>query len=133
MVGAAPKNRKAIDHYQWGREALRFSGMQRDEFEQLADKLGLGAAGEVLLLAVARKCGDKREEWSKARALGIPWQQKRWSWLSKLQSSYNDAVKLASLVRVDEDACSEVGSIFGGAEGSMVGGAMGSTDGHSMF
>ena len=57
MVGAAPKNRNAIDHYPWGREALRFCGMQTDEFEQLADKLGLGAAGEVLLLAVARKCG----------------------------------------------------------------------------
>ena len=73
MVGGAPKNRKAIDRYQWGKEALRFCGMQTDEFDKLADKLGFGAAGEVLLLAVARKCEDKPQEWSKTRALGVPW------------------------------------------------------------
>ena len=51
----------------------------------------------MLLLAIARKCGDEVEEWERAGALGIPWQRKRWSSLASLQSSYNDAVRCSLL------------------------------------
>ena len=51
----------------------------------------------MLLLAIARECGDEVEKWERAGAFGIPWQRKRWSSLTSLQSSYNDAVRRSFL------------------------------------
>ena len=49
--------------------------MDAQSFEHLANVLGTHAA-EVLLLAVARTCGDNASLWNKARLTGIPWQRK---------------------------------------------------------
>ena len=43
-------------------------------FDKWVTALGAHAAGEVLLLAVTRVCGDDSGLWTRARALGIPWQ-----------------------------------------------------------
>ena len=66
-------------------------------FERLAKLLGAQAAGEVLLLAVARVCGDNVNLWNKARLAGIPWQRKNWTALSKLQKQYNGGVETEPL------------------------------------
>ena len=52
-----------INLYGWGRNALTFCRMSVEEFNLLEknDWLG-GAAFEVLLHAIARKCGDEVEE-----------------------------------------------------------------------
>ena len=71
--------------------------MSVDEFDSLTNRIGWGAAFEVLLLAIARKCGDQVEKWERAGALGIPWQKQRWSSLTSLQSSYNAAVRRSFL------------------------------------
>ena len=76
MVGAALARGHAIDHFQWGRHALKMAKIGAQNFEHLAEKLGINAAGEVLLLAVARTCGDNASLWDKARRAGIPWQHK---------------------------------------------------------
>ena len=65
-------------------------------FEHLACVLGTHAAGEVLLLAVARACGDNSSLWNKACSLGIPWQRKNWTALSKLQMQYNSHTGVAA-------------------------------------
>ena len=83
--------------YGWGRDALTFCRMSSDEFNSLETKISWGAVFEVLLLAIARECGDEVEKWERAGALGIPWQRKRWSSLTSLQSSYNDAVRRSFL------------------------------------
>ena len=97
MAGIATRRRCTIDLYAWGRGALTFCRMSVDEFDSLTNRIGWRAAFEVLLLAIARKCGDKVEKWERAGALGIPWQKKRWSSLTSLQSSYNDAVRRSFL------------------------------------
>ena len=51
----------------------------------------------MLLLAIARECGDEVEKCERAGAFGIPWQRKRWSSLTSLQSFYNDAVRRSFL------------------------------------
>ena len=101
MVGAAPCRRQAIDQFAWGRAALHFAGISVEEHE----KLGAGAAGEVLLLVIAQECGTNARTWPQAKGLGIPWQAKRWTSLTGLQRDYNDAVaKAGELTSLDEDA-----------------------------
>ena len=76
-------------------------------FEHLANVLGTHAAGEVLLLAVARACGDNADLWNKARLVGILWQRKNWTALSKLQRQYNGGVEtepLPSLLESEKTA-----------------------------
>ena len=105
MVGAAPRRRQAIDQFAWGRAALHFAGISVAEHEGLAQKLGVGAAGEVLLLVIAQQCGTNTRKRQRARDLGIPWQAKRWTSLTGLQRDYNDAVANAGeLTSLDEDA-----------------------------
>ena len=82
MVGTAPAQGEAIDQYQWGRGALKLAKMDAQSFEKLANVLGTHAAGEVLLLAIARACGDNVGLWNKAHLVGIPWQRKNWTALS---------------------------------------------------
>ena len=77
MAGIATQRRCTIDLYAWRRGALTICRMSVDEFDSLTNRIGWGAAFEVLLLAIARKCGDKVEKWERAGALGIPWQKKR--------------------------------------------------------
>ena len=95
MVGAAPARSHHIDRFQWGREVLSMAKMDVQRFDRLATMLGTHAAGEVLLLAVARTCGDNASLWNKARLAGIPWQRKNWTALSKLQKQYNGGVETA--------------------------------------
>ena len=68
MVGAPPRRRQAIDQYAWGRAALHFAGISVEEHEELARKLGVGAAGEVLLLVIAQECGTNARKWQQARS-----------------------------------------------------------------
>ena len=104
MAGGAPRSLPAIDTYTWGRAALEFVQIGHDEHEALANKIGVGGAGEVVLLAVARKCGDNPLLWSEARLLGIPWLQKRWSSLSQLEQDYHRGVeKYDNLASVEEE------------------------------
>ena len=105
-TGMAAQTPCAIDQYAWGRNALTFCRMSVDEFESLTGRIGWDAAGEVLLLAVAQKCGDKLEKWSRAAALGIPWRMKRWSSMNKLQLSYNAAVHRSILQQMQGSATS---------------------------
>ena len=67
--------------------------MDAQTFEELATVLGTRAAGEVLLLAVARACGDNAGLWNKAHSVGIPWQRKNWTALSTLKKQYNGGVE----------------------------------------
>ena len=53
--------------------------MDVQSFENLARLLGAHAAGEVLLLAVARACEGNASLWAEARSAGIPWQRKNWT------------------------------------------------------
>ena len=89
-------------------------------FEHLAEKLGINAAGEVLLLAVARTCGDNASLWGKARSAGIPWQHKNWTSLSKLQQQYNGAVEI--LPPLLESKETVLGADRAGESESLVGG-----------
>ena len=66
------------------------SGMDAESFEELATMLGIHAAGEVLMLAVARACGDNAGLWNQALSLGIPSQQQEWRTLSTLQKNYDN-------------------------------------------
>ena len=66
-------------------------------FEFLANALGVHAAGEVLLLALARACGNNADLWRKARLVGLPWPRKNWTALSKLQKQYNGGVETEPL------------------------------------
>ena len=85
MVGTAPRRRPVIDEFAWGRAALHFARISVEEHEELAQKLGVGAAGEVLLLVIAKQCGTDPRKWQQARDLGIPWQAKSWTSLTGLQ------------------------------------------------
>ena len=67
--------------------------MDAQSFDKWAAVLGTHAAGEVLMLAVARACGDDAGLWHKAHSVGIPWRQKTWTALSRLQERYNGGVK----------------------------------------
>ena len=67
--------------------------MDSQTFEELATMLGTRAAGEVLLLAVARACGHTASLWNQAHSVGIPWQRKKWTALSTLQEEYNGGVE----------------------------------------
>ena len=71
--------------------------------------VGSSAAAEILLLAIARKCRDSRRMWQAAAALGIPWQQKKWSALAELQKTYNKAVSATTLEPVQEHAAALFG------------------------
>ena len=93
MVGAALARGHTIDHFQRGRRALKLAEIGVQHFEALTEKLGINAAGEALLLAVARTCGDTASLWDKARRAGIPWQRKNWTALKELQNQYSDAVE----------------------------------------
>ena len=73
------------------------ANIETQSFEFLAKVIGTHAAGEVLLLAVARACGDNADLWNKARRVGIPWQRKNWTALSKLQRQYNGGVETEPL------------------------------------
>ena len=95
MVGAAPRQRQAIDQYAWGRAALDFARISVEEHEALAEKLGGAGAAEVLLLVIAHQCATNTRKWQLAMDLGIPWQKKRWTCLTGLQHDYNDAVAKA--------------------------------------
>ena len=75
LVGAPPRRRESIDHYLWGRAALRFAGISPAEHAGLVRKLGITTAMEVLLLAIAKVCGNNTCKWKKAKDLGIPWQE----------------------------------------------------------
>ena len=66
------------------------SGLDAETFEELATMVGIHAAGEVLMLAVARACGDNAGLWSQALSLGIPSQQQEWPTLSTLQKNYDN-------------------------------------------
>ena len=63
--------------------------MDAQTFAELATMVGTRAAGEVLLLAVARACTGNAGLWNKAHSVGIPWQRKNWTALSTLQKQYN--------------------------------------------
>ena len=58
----------------------------------------------MLLLAIARNCWVKMEKCERLGALSIPWQKKRWSSLTSLQSSYNAAVRRSFLEQFQERA-----------------------------
>ena len=66
--------------------------MDAQTFEELATVLGTRAAGEVLLLAVARACKHTPSLWNQAHSVGIPWQRKNWTALSTLVKQYNGGV-----------------------------------------
>ena len=66
----------------------------------------------MVLLAVARQCKQDAGTWKRARNLGIPWQRKIWSALSKLQASYNGSVGGEVVPSVAEHA--EVSNSSGG-------------------
>ena len=101
--------------------------MDAQSFEHLACVLGTHVVGEVLLLAVARTCGDNASLWNKARSAGIPWQRKNWTALSKLQKQYNRAVETALLPLLESqetvlraDRAEESKSLVGGDGSSSV-------------
>ena len=76
---------------QWIRPALAYLGYSEPDFSKLADLIGVQAAAEILLLMIARRTktpGDTQ----RAESLGIPWQAKTWSRISKLQQTYNEMV-----------------------------------------
>ena len=89
-------------------------------FEHLAEKLGINVVGEVLLLAVARTCGDNASLWDKARSAGIPWQHKNWASLSKLQQQYNGAVEILPPMLGSKEIV--LGADRAGGSESLVGG-----------
>ena len=90
--------------YPWIRASLSFTGITVEQHEALAEKLGAIAAAEVLLLVISYKCQRSRSKWKKAKDLGIPWLNKRWSNLKGLQHDYNEAVaQIPDLVEEDAD------------------------------
>ena len=131
MVGQAVTLHHGVDQYVWLRTALAFVDMGVDEYGHLARKIGPRAAAEVILLAVSRACGDDVNKWSRAKKLGIPWQQKKWTALTELQTNYNSAVAKKIMPSVAEDACLSASftgvdnlGLFGlSAAASMVGGS----------
>ena len=66
--------------------------MDAQTFEELATMIGTRAAGEVLLLAVARACRHTASLWNQAHSVGIPWHRKNWTALSTLVQQYNGGV-----------------------------------------
>ena len=105
MVGTAPRQRQAIDHFPWGRDALLFAEISVEEHEAFAQKLGVGVVAEVLLLVIAKQCGTDTRKWQQARELDTPWQAKHWTSLTGLKQDYNDAVaKALKLDIISEDA-----------------------------
>ena len=105
MIGGHPQRRnRAIDMFQWGRAALSFVDMNAREHDNLAASIGSRAAGEVLLLAAARACGQSPQKWRQAQACGIPWQVKNFTSLKVLMVAYNDAIAEGiNLQSVQED------------------------------
>ena len=71
MVGTAPRR----FWVPWDRAALDFVGMSVEVHEKLAERLGVAAAADVLLLVVAHHCGTNEHKWEQARDLGIPWKK----------------------------------------------------------
>ena len=69
----------AIDKYKWARAALTFAGAGTENYETSARKLGMGAAGEVSLVNIAKKCGNDDGKWKHARDSRISCQEKRWT------------------------------------------------------
>ena len=72
--------------------------------------MGPIAAAEVLLLVISYKCERSRTKWKKAKDLGIPWLNKKWSNLKGLQEEYNLAVaQLPDLVEEEADSTESPG------------------------
>ena len=100
------------------------ANMDAQSFDNLANVFGTHAAGEVLLLAVARVCGDNVNLWNNARSVGIPWRRKNWSALTKLQKQYNDGVDTALPALPEHEKTSgwednaEEGETMAGGEGA---------------
>ena len=92
MVGGRPSRPRRVDKYPWIRASLSFTGITVEQHEALAENLGAIAAAEVLLLVISYKCDGSRTKWKKAKDLGIPWLNKKWSNLKGLQEDYNLAV-----------------------------------------
>ena len=103
LVGGATTQNHAADQYVWLRGAIAFVDVGVDEYGHLARKVGSRAAAEVILLAVCRVCGDDVSKWNRAKKLGIPWQQKRWTAITELQTKYNTAVARKVMPSVAED------------------------------
>ena len=96
-------------------------------FEHLARLFGTQVVGEVLLLAVARKCGDDVSIWNQAHLVGIPWQRKNRAALSPLQQQYNSTVETAALSVAESeesvrwaDLAEASESLVGGVAASVV-------------
>ena len=103
LVGGATTQNHAADQYVWLRGAIAFVDVGVDEYGHLARKIGSRAAAEVILLAVCRVCGDDVSKWNRAKKLGIPWQQKKWTAITELQTKYNTAVARKVMPSVAED------------------------------
>ncbi len=115
--GAAEPPKAAADALPWIRPTMKALHFPSETFEELASQLGLSGACEMLLLAVAHYCDREPKCWQKARSLGIPWRQKRWSSLKELQDLYNAGIRGPTLAAVEEDkedAESSALSILGG-------------------
>ena len=85
MVGSM--SNLAVDSYEWGHTAQKFADFGYRPYENMASVIGSSAAGGMLLLVGARKCGDDKQEWRDAQRMGIPWQPLSWKGLTKLQKS----------------------------------------------
>ena len=110
MVGGRPSRPRHVDKYPWIRASLSFTGITVERHEELAEKLGPIAAAEVLLLVISYKCDGSRTKWKKAKDLGIPWLNKKWSNLKGLQEDYNLAVaQIPDLVEEDADSTESPG------------------------
>ena len=124
MLGGAARCRWAIDQFSRGRGAMEFAGISVEEHEAIVRKVGAQADGEMLHLAIAWRRDTNQARWNTAWGLGLPWQTKSWSGLSKLQQAYNTAVETNShpLSRVEEGVaifgltrCSSLWPFQGGA------------------
>ena len=97
LVGQRPRTVRGADQYQWIRPCLAYLHRREEEYETLADMLGPHGAAEVLLLALARSCNKNPTHWEIAKNCGIPWQQKSFSGLARLQGIYNGGVASGSV------------------------------------
>ena len=68
-------------------EDLGIPAAEEDQGTAVAAEDQGAAAAEILLLTIAKTCGENRRLWQSAEELGIPWQQKTWCALSELQAS----------------------------------------------
>ena len=89
---------------------MKFANVSLEDHEKLAAKLGIGVAGELLLLHVAHECGSDESKWQDAKALGIPWLKKNWTNLHRFMDDYNAAVERVqpSIAHVDPNMVAKV-------------------------